>query len=284
MKRLRITHTTRYEYANPVLFGPHRLMIRPRDSHDLRLLSAMIDVAPAAKLVWYHDVFGNSIAQATFSEPAATLTIVSALLVESYAQASAEIGPDAGWLTFPLRYDDEDAFDLGGFLTPPGVVSSPELMAWTARFTSGGGSVLAALTAMSRTIRSEFRYEIRHEENTRRPEESLWRRSGSCRDFAALFVAGARQLGIAARFVSGYLFASTLVGADSASTHAWAEVFLPGIGWIEFDPTNVPRVADRRIRVAVAREAWQALPVAGSFTGATNDFIGLWVGVSVAEA
>lgn len=284
MKRLRITHSTRYEYAYPVQFGPHRLMIRPRDSHDLRLLSALVDISPAADLTWYHDVFGNSIANATFAEAASTLTIVSTLEVESFSQASAESAGNPGWLRFPLHYDDDDAIDLGGFLNPPLADVSRELGAWTARFTSGGDGVLALLTAMSKAIRSEFRYEIRHEENTRSPEETLWRRSGSCRDFAALFIAGARRLGIAARFVSGYLFSSTLVGSDSASTHAWAEVFLPGIGWIEFDPTNVPRVADRRIRVAVAREAWQALPVAGSFVGATNDFIGLWVGVSVAEA
>jgi len=282
MKRLRITHATRYEYAHPVRFGPHRLMIRPRDSHDLRLLSAVVDIAPAAALNWYYDVFGNSIAVATFREAAATLSITSELLVESFRQASAESTPDADWLRFPLRYDEEDIVDLGGFLASAG--ATPTLSAWAGRFAREGGGLLTLLGDMSRAIRHEFRYEVRHEENTREPDETLQRRAGSCRDFAALFIAGARTLGIAARFVSGYLFSSLDTGAGSASTHAWAEVFLPGIGWVEFDPTNLPVATDRRIRVAAARAPWQALPVAGSFTGAGNDFLGLWVGVSVTEA
>ena len=140
------------------------------------------------------------------------------------------------------------------------------------------------LRAFCDEIHGSFTYETRFEGTARTAAETFMLRSGACRDFAALFIAIARRLGFGARFVSGYLFDPPGDGAGLqgvGATHAWAEVFLPGAGWIEFDPTNGLIASDRLIRVAVAREPHQALPISGSFVGTPTAFAGLWVGVSV---
>ncbi|HSA81387.1 MAG TPA: transglutaminase family protein, partial [Geminicoccaceae bacterium] len=142
------------------------------------------------------------------------------------------------------------------------------------------------LGRMTRAIKDRFRYEERAIHGTQTPVETLRRGSGTCRDFALLMIEGVRSLGLAARFVTGYLYDPALDGAGpglsgAGSTHAWVQVYLPGAGWVEFDPTNGLVGGPNLIRVGVARDPRQAIPLEGSYRGAAADFIEMQVEVKV---
>ena len=127
-----------------------------------------------------------------------------------------------------------------------------------------------------------------YEEGTQAPLETLERKSGTCRDFALLFIEAVRSLGFGARFITGYLYDPALDGAQGAmqgsgATHAWAEVYLPGAGWVEYDPTNGLIAGENLIRVAVTRDPSQAIPISGTFAG-TMRFQGITVGVTCTRA
>ncbi|MDQ0467187.1 transglutaminase family protein [Labrys wisconsinensis] len=285
MKRLDVTHRTTYRYSEPVAFGPHRMMLRPRDSHEMSLVNATLTTSLPAELTWTYDVFGNVICTAQFDGTTDELSIESHLQVERYAPTELSLFVTGADVAYPLAYSPDELTDLGACLTGSGEPFEPELEAWvqavTARHAGGAAALLAGLC---QEIHAGFTYETRFEESTRSPAETFGLRSGACRDFAAFFIGVARRLGFGARFVSGYLFDPS--GGDSGlqgagATHAWAEVFLPGAGWVEFDPTNGLIASDHLIRVAVTREPHQARPIAGSFVGTPGAFIGLWVGVTV---
>ena len=143
---------------------------------------------------------------------------------------------------------------------------------------------LALLKDLSAGVSEGIRYQARDDEGTQTPIQTLERGWGSCRDFAVLFVEAARRLGFGARIVSGYLFRPDLgaLGAgDAGSTHAWAEIYVPGAGWIPFDPTNRSVGASNLIPVTVARDIRQAMPVTGSFVGMSDAYLGMSVCVSV---
>jgi transglutaminase-like putative cysteine protease len=291
MPRVAITHRTAYRYAETVTFGDHRLMTRPRDSHDLRLIEATLAFSPHATLRWKHDVFGNSVAFAQFAAPAAELSIESRIVLDHFPPAPADLAamvePFAE--TIPFAYPPEEVADLGRtaerhFPDPDRAVD-----AWAKRFLATDGQTRTArlLEAMTHAIKADFAYEGREEEGTRPPTETLAKGSGACRDFALLMMEACRSLGLAARFVSGYLYDAALAQAEvpmvgGGATHAWCDVYVPGAGWVEFDPTNGLIGGRNLIRVAVARQPAQAIPIAGSFTGGTDAFLGLTVDVSVA--
>lgn len=290
MPRVGITHRTLYRYAAPVSFGTHRLMTRPRDSHDLRLVEATLAFSPHATLRWKHDVFGNSIAFATFGEPAAELSIESRIVLDHFPPAPADLAamvePFAE--TIPFAYPAEEVADLGR--TSERHCADPDraVDAWAKRFLSNSGPTRTAalLAGMTHAIKADFAYEGREEEGTRGPAETLARGSGACRDFALLMMEACRSLGLAARFVSGYLYDAALADSDTpmvggGASHAWCDVYVPGAGWVEFDPTNGLIGGRNLIRVAVAREPSQAIPISGSFKGRPGDFLGLTVDVSV---
>jgi transglutaminase-like putative cysteine protease len=288
VKILTVRHATTYRYREPVRFGEHRLMIRPRDSHDLRLLRSQLALSPVGAVRWLHDVFGNSIAIAEFSQPAAELTIVSTLTLERYALARPvfPIAPEAA--TYPFVYSTNDRTDLGRLLEqhypdPKGVVS-----AWAQTFVPQKGiDTVAVLAQINAAIKRDFAYATRDGEGTQSPLETLERRSGSCRDLALLLIEAVRCLGFGARFVTGYLYDPILDGGDgdsiqgAGSTHAWAEIYLPGAGWVEYDPTNGLVAGENLVRVAVTRDPVQAVPVEGSFIGDAAAFIGMDVEVTV---
>ncbi len=288
MKHLTVRHATTYRYARPVFFGPHRLMLRPRDSHDLHLVDAELTLSPPGTLNWMHDVFGNSVAQVAFTQAAAELTIVSTLHLERYglARPTFPIAPEAQM--YPFVYSANDRGDLGRLLDrhypdPRGVVD-----AWAKRFASPQPlPTYNLLSNMNGAIRGEFAYAERYEEGTQSPIETLEKKSGTCRDFALLFIEAARSLGFGARFVTGYLYDPKLDGGaamqGAGATHAWADVYIPGAGWVEYDPTNGLIAGENLIRVAVTRDPSQAIPISGIFTGAPTEFLGITVDVTVSR-
>ena len=289
---LSVTHISRYQYASPVTLHDHRLMMRPRDSHDLRLLSAeLVTSPPAQQLRWYHDVFGNSVAVARFEVEADYLEITSKLSLETYAPNidAPEIAPHAR--VYPFNYSREEQLDLGSMRDRQYEDPDARMAEWVldtyATLTGGSGTIdtLELLSGLNTTIGQSFGYQRRDAEGTQTPNETLQQGSGTCRDFALLYMEATRQLGLASRFVTGYLVDRAVLSDRSlvggGATHAWAQVYVPGLGWIEFDPTNEIVGSNQLIRVAVTRDPSQAIPIAGSFSGASNAFLGLSVDVTV---
>ena len=286
MKYLTVNHATTYRYAKPVTFGRHRLMLRPRDSHDLRLVDAELSLSPPGETRWMHDVFGNSVAEVDFAQPAQELRVVSTLHIERYGLARPvfPIAPEAQ--NYPFVYSASDRSDLGRLLDrhypdPHGVVET-----WAKRFVGGKPvSTYNLLSNINGAIKNEFAYTERYVEGTQSPIETLEKKSGACRDYALLFMEAVRSLGFGARFVTGYLYDPALDGGDAmqgtGATHAWADVYLPGAGWVEYDPTNGLIAGENLIRVAVTRDPSQAVPIAGTFTGTPADFLGFSVDVTV---
>lgn len=289
MTILRVTHRTEYRYRQPVVLGPHRLMCRPRDSHDLRLLDTGIKITPQpAALRWMHDVFGNSIAIAAFSEAASQLEFESTFRAEHFPLPERTLVIDDYAETLPLSYSASEGVDLASSKARHYPDPEHRLDAWvkTLLEKTPGSKTLDVLMAMINAIKSGFSYQRREEVGVQTPVETLDLKSGSCRDFAVFMMDAVRFLGLAAQFVSGYLYDEALVDAGGGlvgggATHAWIQVYLPGVGWVEFDPTNALVGGRNLIRVAVAREAAQAAPLVGSFTGVPGDFLALHVAVEV---
>lgn len=286
MAVIRVEHKTVYRYAKPVSFNQHRLMCRPRDSHDLRLLDTSLTITPVATVRWLHDVFGNSIAIASFSEAAAELTFESGFSVEHFPVETQDFFIESYARNLPFNYTAEDVSDLGRTRERHYPDPDYRIALWAKALVSPGHTAtMDVLRAMTQAIKRQFKYVSRDEMGTQTPLETLGNGSGSCRDFALFMMEAARSLGLAARFVSGYLYDEKLVGASAGvigggATHAWVQIFLPGAGWVEFDPTNGLVGGRNLIRVAVARDATQAVPLAGSFAGAADDYLGMTVDVS----
>jgi transglutaminase-like putative cysteine protease len=282
---LLIQHRTRYDFREPVLFGPHRLMLRPRESRDVTLLSFEIDIWPKASVAWAHDVFGNTVATAMFGEMSDRLVIesVAELQLESVAWPVFDIAATA--ISYPFRYSDDEWIDLGPLALPRYPDPTGRVLGWAQGFVSGYPTdTLSLLKDLSAGVLLWIGYQVREDEGTQSPVETLDRRSGSCRDIAVLFVEAARSLGFGARIISGYLhnpYGGLTGTSGSGSTHAWAEVYVPGAGWIAFDPTNGGVGGFNLVPVAVAREIAQAMPVTGSYAGASDAFDRMTVEVTV---
>ena len=286
MRLLTVRHTTTYRYARPVTFGQHRLMLRPRDSHDLRLVSAELTLSPPGDVRWLHDVFSNSVSLVDFQAAASTLVISSTLKIERYGLEGPvfPIAPEAEF--YPFIYSSSDRVDLGRLLEQHYPDLDGTLARWAESFvTSRPMRTLDLLKNMNAALQPHIVYSERHELGTQVPAETLRNKTGACRDFAMVFIEAARYLGFGARFVSGYLYDPALDKGDAtpatAATHAWAEVYLPGAGWVEYDPTDVLIGGEALIRVAVTRDPSQAIPISGSYSGAASDFLGMTVEVTV---
>lgn len=288
-KRLQVTHETVYRYRTPVSFGEHQAMFRPRDSHDLRLVDAKLTLSPQGAVRWRHDVFGNSIALISFDEPAAELWLTSEIMIDHYAVPDPVIDLDDFAARLPFTYAADDLPDLGRTIERHYADPDRAIDAWARGFFAKpgvGNDTLAFVTALTRCIHECFRYERREEIGVRHPLKTLQTRSGSCRDFALLMMEALRSVGVAARFVSGYIYDpavdDAVAGVQGAgATHAWVQAYLPGAGWVEFDPTNGIIGNHNLIRVGVARDPSQAIPLQGTFTGATDAFISMDASVVV---
>jgi transglutaminase-like putative cysteine protease len=286
MRLLTVRHVTTYSYSEPVQFGEHRMMFRPRASHDLRLLQSVLEIRPRPlALRWLHDVFDNSVAIATFDTTATELRFDSTVTLEHIESPRPDYVLEAAARDFPFAYSDDERPDLTGALARQ--YPADDLTSWTARFLPGGrNTTMGLLLAMTRSIKDEYHYLQRTEKGVQSPGDTLRRRSGSCRDFAVLMMEAVRSLGLAARFVSGYIFVPDAAGGvvvGGGATHAWMQAYLPGAGWVDFDPTN-DIVGNRNlIRVAVAWDQRNALPLWGTFVGPPSSVRGMGVSVSVIE-
>jgi transglutaminase-like putative cysteine protease len=283
-----VLHRTTYRYRRPVGFGEHRLMFRPRDSHDLRLLDTSLVIRPTATVRWLHDVFGNSVAIARFTTEADELLFESSFRFQHYPIAPQTIELEPYAQRYPFHYSEDEIADLAGCNLRHYADPDQRVDAWVHELLdeSGGADTLDLLMAMTRRIREDFKYMRRGEIGTRSPARTLELRSGTCRDYALLMMEAVRSLGLAARFVTGYLYDETLIEGGSplvgvGETHAWVQVYLPGAGWVEFDPTNALIAGRNLIRVAVARDPSQAIPLSGTYFGAAEDDLGMTVEVRV---
>jgi transglutaminase-like putative cysteine protease len=290
MKRLTVRHLTVYSYAQPVTFLEHRLMFRPRDSHDMRLLETKLTISPPATVRWLHDVFGNSIALATFSEMAAELRLESEIQLEHFAVSDTDFPLEPTAETYPFVYPPQELPDLLPSMERRYPDPEGRLDAWVKNYYSGTPvDTSEMLTSMTHGIKQQFAYQARDTFGTQTPAETLTSGSGTCRDYALLMIEAARTLGLGARFVTGYLYdaaadASGAALVGGAATHAWVQIYLPGAGWTEFDPTNGIVGGENLIRVAVTRDPLQAVPLQGSFEGPTNAFLGMTVDVQVTQS
>ncbi|TNM60264.1 transglutaminase family protein [Aliirhizobium smilacinae] len=285
MPMISIRHRTSYRFRKNVSLSPHRLMLRPREGRELRLLSHEVSTSPHAELNWSNDVFGNAIASATFQMRSDSLVVDSSATVDLTASAWPVFDIAASAINYPFLYAENDWTDLGVLAVQQYEDVDGRLATWARGFVASTPTdTLSLLKDISLGIASSISYQSREEEGTQTPLITLDRGWGSCRDFAVLFVETVRSLGFGARIVSGYLFNpdSSLTGSvNGGSTHAWAEVFVPGAGWITFDPTNCSMGSANLIPVAVTRDIASAVPVSGSFTGATDAFLSMDVTIEV---
>jgi transglutaminase-like putative cysteine protease len=280
-----IRHTTTYRYRSPVAFGEHRMLLRPVEAFDQRLLSAEIDITPEPSLFRHvHDASGATVGVARFAGAADRLVFDARMRVDHRPEAPFELEAAAGWVS-PDRpaYEAEEARELATFIEPRHADGAAA--AWARRFLAAHGRTRAStvVVEMMEAIRGEFAYALRLRGAPQSPAETLERRQGSCRDFAVLLIEAARSLGLAAQFVSGYIYSGSPKAGRTGGghTHAWARVFLPGCGWVDFDPTNGIVGNLDLIRVATVADPRLAAPLYGSWAGEADHFLGMDVAVDM---
>ena len=244
-----------------------------------------LTITPEASVTWTHDVAGNMVATATFETTADILVIESVAEIELDAVAWPVFAVAASAIRYPFQYSSDDWMDLGAMALPQHDDPSGRLLAWCQAFVrSTPTDTLALLKDINAGVLAWIAYQERDDEGTQSPVQTLERGKGSCRDMALLFIEAARTLGFGARMVSGYLHNPAHDIAEptgAGTTHAWAEVYVPGAGWITFDPTNRSVGGANLIPVAVGRDIGQVMPVTGNFIGATDAFNAMSVEVSV---
>ena len=287
MAVISVRHTTIYRYAKSVELGEHRLMFRPRDSWDQRLLDSSLTVTPTpVSIRWVHEVFGNCVTVVSFAARTKELRFESTIRLVHSPAPPYEFPIAEHAQTYPFSYDAEEMPDLLRSIERRYPDPHNVLYHWSRQFVNHSGriSTHALLASITDTINAQFEYRFRAEEGVQDPLATLDLRSGSCRDFAILMMEAVRSLGLAARFVSGYLNLGVADGRKRVGggyTHAWVQVYIPGAGWMEFDPTNGILGSRDLIRVAVARDPIQAVPIWGSYSGSAADSLGLSVEVDI---
>jgi transglutaminase-like putative cysteine protease len=281
--KLRIQHRTTYRYAERVMFGPHRLMLRPREGHDIHIQESRLEITPAYHITWIRDVYGNSIAVAHFSESAQELMVFSDLVLDHFDSNPFDFYIEPEAVRYPFVYNRETALELSGLIPLVYPEDAARVRQWLGQFWLPGQTTdaMALLQQMTGHISRTFQYQIRNEPGVQSPAYTLEKNSGSCRDFSTLLIEGCRSLGLGARFVSGYILSGgTTAGA---STHAWAEVYIPGGGWIGFDPTSGLLTTSQHVAVAVSRHPENAMPISGSYSGPGSAFLNVEVTVLVEQ-
>jgi len=262
-------------------------MLRPRDSHDLKVIEEQIEISPSPiALRWIHDVFGNSVGIARFAGRSRRLVFDSTVKIRHAPTHGLDLTKDDVSYLYPFAYDDEEMPDLARSIERQYPDPERIIDTWARQFVEPAGPTRTQdlLTDMTLAIKQRFGYARRLKSGVQEPIETLRLRTGTCRDFALLMIEAARSLGLAARFVSGYLYSPGACSDErvgAGSTHAWAQVYLPDAGWVEFDPTNGIVGNRDLIRVAVAREPRQAVPLWGTYMGSASDHLGMAVEVNV---
>lgn len=287
MTTLHVRHITTYTYRRPVGLGEHRILFRPREGHDQRLLQSGLAIAPQpSELFWIHDVFNNSVAVARFDTQATELRFEASFTVEQLPQKLPQFRTWRKALTWPFEYDAEDLPDLEPSMRRHYPDARAEVEKWARRFVKPEGKTQTGhlLMTMTTAIKESFTYSRRTDAGTHSPIVTLDTRTGTCRDFALLMMEAARSLGFATRFVTGYLYVPSRgrsANLGGGSTHAWVQIYLPGAGWVEFDPTNGIIGSRDLIRVGIARDPRQAIPLYGTYSGKRDDWLGMNVQVNV---
>ena len=283
MPRLRIRHETLYTYDRPVRFGAWRLMMRPLDTHATRLIEAYLETPPA-DVKWTYDAYGNCVCHLTPREPSARLRVVNNLVVDRYPAPDATISVENPRTALPLVYGMTDRPILEPFIVPATDDQDPRYLDWLAQLAPAAGEpAVEFLKRFNLAIRDGLTYGVREEPGTQSPGETLRAGSGTCRDFAWLMIESVRRLGLAARFATGYLYSPGGDIRGAGATHAWCEVFLPDVGWMEFDPTNGLVESASLIRVATTRTWREADPMRGVVLGDARGELKVSVAVDLVE-
>lgn len=283
MKRIRITHDTTYHYNEPVTFGPHQAMIRPRVGHDVRIVSSQLQIEPQSEVRWVRDIYDNSLALITFAEPGSKLRVFSEVDVDLYADSDFDYLIDPAAQTYPFQYDANEQTELVTYRLLSYPHDGPALVQWLQELHQPGQQTdtFELLQTLNTRIYETFQYMPRDETGVQLPGQTLALGTGSCRDYAVLMMEAVRHWGFAARFVSGYI---QMAEGQHGATHAWTEIYLPGAGWRGYDPTNNKLVGAEHISVAVAREQEKASPLSGVWNGPGNAFNRLEISVQVVAA
>ena len=280
-----VHHTTTYRYKKPVRPGRHRMLFRPRDSFDQRLLESSLTVTPEpAEVRWIHDVFGNCVTLLDFTDCTATLRFESVIRLEHRPENAPDFLIEDYARLHPFAYAEDELPDLTAYIRPHHFEDA--VRNWLAKFVSQDVSRPTGqlLMTLNEAIAESFSYKRRSSRGTQTPDETIESQQGTCRDFALLMMEAARSLGFAARFVTGYVYVPDRDGPvrlGGGSTHAWCQIYVPGSGWVEFDPTNGIVGNHDLIRVGVARTPQQPIPLSGSYWGDADDELGMEVTVNV---
>ena len=280
MKRIRIIHSTSYHYFEPVAFGRHRAMLRPREGHDVHIVSSRLKIEPASSVRWYRDIYGNSIAIITFHERARRLNLHSEVDVDLYEDSPIDWVIDPVASSYPFQYDASEQVDIVPYRLPSYPHDAPAMQEWLLDLYRPGQTINTSqlLSNLNTRIYQSFRYVHRNEAGVQLPCRTMALGTGSCCDFAVFMMEAARHWGFAARFVTGYI---QMAEGQHGATHAWTEIYIPGAGWRGFDPTNNKPAGSEHVSVAVAREQEKASPLSGSWEGPPNAFDRMEVSVQV---
>jgi transglutaminase-like putative cysteine protease len=288
MPILNIRHITTYHYYQPVAFGEHRMMLLPRDDDDQKVLRSEIEITPKPlQLTWSRDDFGNHLATARFDDRAAELRFVSNSHVDHAPAGFHATEIDDCARRYPFSYAADEWPDLKRYTQPP--AARRDIDRWSAGFFRNDGSADThdLLVDMTRTIRRTFKHVTRHQKGVQDPLHTLSLGSGSCRDLAMLMIAALRSRGIAARFVSGYVHLAQADDEDEltgGNTHAWVQAYIPGPGWVDFDPSSGVVGNQNLVRVAVVHHPRDAIPLQGNWYGSASDHLAMKVAVKVKTA
>lgn len=280
MKRIRITHVTEYHYHAPVTFGPHRALLRPREGHDLHIASSRLEIEPKANVRWLRDVYGNSIAVITFTEPAQKLSLFSEVNVDLYDDTPIDCVIDPIAQSYPFQYAANEQVEIIPYRLPSYPHDGPAVQKWLLDLYSPGQLINTSelLNKLNTRIYKAFPYIAREDPGVQLPCQTLALGTGSCRDYAVFMMEAARHWGFASRFVTGYI---QMGEVQHGATHAWTEIYIPGAGWRGFDPTNNKLAGTEHVSVAVAREQDKALPLSGSWEGPSDAWDRMEVSVQV---
>ncbi|MFH0709264.1 MAG: transglutaminase family protein [Pseudomonadota bacterium] len=279
MQRYKIIHRTYYNYSANVMLGAHNLLLRPREDYELRIESFTLKTIPESNILWHRDVEGNSVAIASFDLPTNQLLIESEVIIQQFNEDPLDFLVSDYAISYPFSYREDEQILLSPYMELPEQETINAVHEWISNFWKPDETIqtYTLLQRIAEYIYQTLLYKVREEPGVQSATQTLSYGTGSCRDFALLFMEAVRCLGLASRFVSGYLYAPLM--SEIGSTHAWAEVYLPGAGWKGFDPTIGKIAGSDHIAVAVARLAEAVPPIAGSFVGTADSTmdVGVWV-------
>ncbi|MFA5984973.1 MAG: transglutaminase family protein [Methylococcaceae bacterium] len=284
MRRLQIKHLTAYQFPEAVKLLPHRLLLTPRENHDVHIESSELIISPEYQLQWQRDVQDNALVNVSFSLSSTQLSITSLVIIRHYDDQPLDFIVADYAVKYPFLYEPTEHFDLMPYLTVLYEQDQAPLADWLQQFWTVGQIVETYLLLewINKAIATGFTYQVREDPGVQTPAVTLSTRTGSCRDFATLFIEACHSLGLAARFVSGYQYLPALPQGQGA-THAWSEVYLPGTGWKGFDSTSGLVVGNGHIAVAVSRDPESIPPVSGAYEAATSQSPVMSVCVEVTE-